>query len=87
MLGLGGSGSGSPEEIFWAIRRLLEIEAARRPVIVIFDDIQWGEPPLLDLVEHICDLYEAPRSCWCAWHAPTSSPSALGGVPAGPTPR
>ena len=56
MLGLGGSGSGSPEEIFWAIRRLLEIEAARRPVIAIFDDIQWGEPPLLDLVEHICDL-------------------------------
>jgi len=56
MLGLGGSGSGSPEEIFWAVRRLLEIEAARRPVIAIFDDIQWGEPPLLDMVEHVCDL-------------------------------
>jgi class 3 adenylate cyclase len=59
MLGLGDAGSGAPEEIFWAVRRLLEIGAAKRPMVAILDDIQWGEPPLLDLIEHICDLSRA----------------------------
>jgi class 3 adenylate cyclase/tetratricopeptide (TPR) repeat protein len=41
------------EEIAWAFRKLLE-EAA--PVVVVFDDIQWGEETLLDLVEHVALL-------------------------------
>jgi predicted ATPase len=38
---------------FWAIRRFFEELAKRRPLIVVFDDIQWAEPTFLDLVEAI----------------------------------
>ncbi len=43
----------SPDEIAWAFRKLLEGAAAARPLVVVFDDIQWGEEAFLDLVEHV----------------------------------
>jgi class 3 adenylate cyclase/tetratricopeptide (TPR) repeat protein len=46
----------SPEEIAWAFRKLLETRAAERPLVVVFDDLHWGEPTFLDLVEHVADL-------------------------------
>ena len=46
----------SREEIAWAFRSLLERVAAERPLICVFDDIQWGEDTFLDLVEHVADL-------------------------------
>jgi class 3 adenylate cyclase/tetratricopeptide (TPR) repeat protein len=52
MLGLADVAAG-PEESFWALRRLLEALSRRRPLVVIFDDIQWGEPTFLDLVEYL----------------------------------
>jgi class 3 adenylate cyclase len=36
------------DEIAWAFRKLLEEQA---PVVVCFDDVQWGEETFLDLVE------------------------------------
>ncbi|MDP9234798.1 MAG: AAA family ATPase [Actinomycetota bacterium] len=45
----------SPEEIAWAVRKLLEALARKRPVVVLFDDIHWGEPTFLDLVEQLAD--------------------------------
>jgi class 3 adenylate cyclase/tetratricopeptide (TPR) repeat protein len=36
------------DEIAWAFRKLLEEQA---PLVVVFDDIQWGEETFLDLVE------------------------------------
>jgi class 3 adenylate cyclase/tetratricopeptide (TPR) repeat protein len=42
-----------PEETLWAIRRFLEALAAARPLVVVFDDIHWGEATFLDLVEHL----------------------------------
>ena len=47
------SGAVAVEEAQWAVRRLLEIRAATRPLVVVLDDIHWAEPTLLDLVEHI----------------------------------
>jgi class 3 adenylate cyclase len=38
----------SGDQIAWAFRKLLEEQA---PLIVVFDDIQWGEETFLDLVE------------------------------------
>jgi tetratricopeptide (TPR) repeat protein len=38
----------SGDEIAWAVRKLLEEQA---PLIVVFDDIQWGEETFLDLIE------------------------------------
>ena len=43
----------SAEEIAWAFRKLLEEQA---PLVVVFDDIQWGEETFLDLVEHVALL-------------------------------
>ena len=40
----------SAEEIAWAFRKLLEEQA---PLVLLFDDIQWGEETFLDLVEHV----------------------------------
>jgi class 3 adenylate cyclase/tetratricopeptide (TPR) repeat protein len=50
-----GSGPGGTEEIFWAVRRLLQALARDRPVVVVFDDVHWGEQTFLDLIDHITD--------------------------------
>jgi class 3 adenylate cyclase len=49
-------GAGSPEELFWDVRRLLERVAEERPLVVVFEDLQWAEPMLLDLLDHVADL-------------------------------
>jgi len=49
------AGDAPREEVFRAVRRLCEVLAARRPLLVVVDDLQWAEPTLLDLVEHIVD--------------------------------
>ena len=41
------------EEIAWGFRKTLEQAAAGQPLVVVFDDIQWGEQTFLDLIEHI----------------------------------
>ena len=42
-------------ETAWAVRRLLEAAARRRPVLIVLDDLHWAEPTMLDLVEHVTD--------------------------------
>lgn len=42
-------------ELFWAVRRTLEHLARRRPVVVVWEDLHWGEPTFLDLLEHVVD--------------------------------
>jgi class 3 adenylate cyclase/tetratricopeptide (TPR) repeat protein len=54
LLGLWSAPSGT-EEIFWAVRRLLQALARQRPVVVGFDDVHWGEHTFLDLIDHIAD--------------------------------
>jgi class 3 adenylate cyclase len=46
---------GPAEDAAWAFRRLLELLAARAPLVVVLDDLHWAEPGLLDLVEHVAD--------------------------------
>jgi class 3 adenylate cyclase/tetratricopeptide (TPR) repeat protein len=46
----------SAEEIAWAFRKTLEHASAERPLVVVFDDIQWGEETFLDLIEHVALL-------------------------------
>jgi class 3 adenylate cyclase/tetratricopeptide (TPR) repeat protein len=45
----------APDEIFWAIRKTFEALARSRPLVLVFDDVHWGEPTFLDLVEHMAD--------------------------------
>ena len=44
------------EEIAWAFRKTMEHAAANRPLVVVLDDIQWGEETLRDLIEHVALL-------------------------------
>ncbi len=58
---LGAGESASPEETFWSVRRLLEALATRRPVVVVLDDVHWGQPLFLDLIEHLIEwVRDAP---------------------------
>jgi class 3 adenylate cyclase/tetratricopeptide (TPR) repeat protein len=43
------------QEIFWGTRKLLERAAEDLPLIIVFDDVHWAEPALLDLVEHLLE--------------------------------
>lgn len=46
----------SPTGIAWAVRKLFESSADRAPLVLVFDDLHWAEPTLLDLIEHIVDF-------------------------------
>jgi predicted ATPase/class 3 adenylate cyclase len=51
----------APEEAFWAVRKVLEALARRRPLVLVIDDLQWAEPTFVDLVEHVAEWSrEAP---------------------------
>ena len=45
-----------PQELFWEVQRLLEALAQKRPLIVCIDDLQWAEPMLLDLLDHVVEF-------------------------------
>ena len=65
-IGAGRSPGATSEKIVWAVRRLFEAVARRRPLVVVLDDLQWAEPTLLDLVEHVADLArDAPIALVC----------------------
>ena len=53
---LNTGGSATPEELFWEVRRLLESVASERPTVLHLDDLQWAEPMLFDLLDHVADL-------------------------------
>jgi DNA-binding SARP family transcriptional activator/class 3 adenylate cyclase len=44
---------GRPDELFPAVRRLFEALAKGHPLVVVFEDLHWAEPTLLDLVEYL----------------------------------
>jgi DNA-binding SARP family transcriptional activator len=45
----------SLDDGFAAVRAFFEVLAASRPLVVVFDDVHWGEETFLDLVEHLAD--------------------------------
>jgi predicted ATPase/class 3 adenylate cyclase len=54
------------EEIFWAVRRFFEELALEGPLVIVFDDIHWAEPTLLDLLEYLASFSrEAPLMLLC----------------------
>jgi class 3 adenylate cyclase/tetratricopeptide (TPR) repeat protein len=54
-------------EIAWGFRRLIEhLAATSGPQLLVFEDIHWAEPPLLDLIEHLVTwAREAPLLVIC----------------------
>jgi predicted ATPase/DNA-binding SARP family transcriptional activator len=58
--------SGAAEEGFAAVGALVEALAGKEPLVLVFDDVHWGEATLLDLVEHLADwTREAPVLLIC----------------------
>lgn len=56
----------SLQETFWAVRRLLQELARERPLIVLFDDLHWAQPTLLDLLEYLAGwLGNVPAVLMC----------------------
>jgi len=60
VIGIEGS-EAAAEETLWAIRTLLERMATARPLVFVIDDLQWAEPRLLELVEHVTDFAQDAR--------------------------
>ena len=66
LLGLAPAATGS-EELFRAVRKTLEAAARREPLVVVLEDVQWGQPTFFDLIEHIVEwVREAPLLVCCA---------------------
>ena len=55
----------SPQEIAWATREFAAKLADAQPVVLVFEDIQWAEEPLLELIEHLADWVRAPLVLLC----------------------
>jgi tetratricopeptide (TPR) repeat protein len=57
--------SATEADVQWAVRRLFEAMARRRPLVVVFDDIHWAEPAMLDLIEHVAANATGPILVAC----------------------
>jgi class 3 adenylate cyclase/tetratricopeptide (TPR) repeat protein len=58
LLGLGAEtelGGDRRGEAFAAWRRLFEALAERRPLVLVFEDLQWADDGMLDFVDHLVD--------------------------------
>ena len=55
-----GVGSASADDIAWAVRRLFETLARKRPLVVHLEDLHWADPAFLDLVERAGELAVGP---------------------------
>lgn len=72
VLGLAGSRDALPdvaeqdlmEELRWGVRRYLEHRAAT-PLVLVFEDLHWAEPALIELVEHLVEWSRAPLLVAC----------------------
>ena len=65
VVGLGEQTS-SADETFRAVRTFVEALARRRPLVLVFDDIHWGESTFLDLVDYLSDwTHDAPILLVC----------------------
>ena len=56
----------SQQEIAWAAREWAAELADARPLILVFEDVHWGEEPLLELIEHLAErVKDAPLMILC----------------------
>jgi predicted ATPase/class 3 adenylate cyclase len=69
LVGLGGEvelGEDRRGEAFAAWRRFLEALAAKRPLVLVFEDLHWADDGLLDFVDHLAEwATQAPLLVVC----------------------
>ena len=46
----------SQAELHWGIRRIFELLASQRPLLIVLEDLHWAEPTFIELVESLGDL-------------------------------
>ena len=57
-------GERSQQDISWAARSWAEQLAQAQPLVLVFEDVHWGEEPLLELIEQLASVREAPLLAW-----------------------
>jgi class 3 adenylate cyclase/tetratricopeptide (TPR) repeat protein len=55
----------SQQEIAWAAKAWIEQLAQTQPMTLVFEDVHWGEDPLLELIEQLATLRDAPILILC----------------------
>ena len=59
-------GERAQQEIAWASRAWAEQLAEAQPLVLLFEDVHWGEEPLLELIEHLAAwVREVPLLLLC----------------------
>src|SRR5205814_5082190 len=53
------------DELAFGLRRYLERRAGSSPLVLVFEDVHWGEPGLLDLIEDLAEWTRAPPLLLC----------------------
>ena len=53
------------DELAWGLRRYLERRAAQAPLVLVFEDIHWAAPALLELIAHLAEWSTAPLLLLC----------------------
>ncbi|TME12094.1 MAG: zinc-ribbon domain-containing protein [Chloroflexi bacterium] len=51
----GGAVESQREELFAAWRRFFEADAEAAPISLVFEDLQWADPGLLDFIDYLAD--------------------------------
>jgi class 3 adenylate cyclase/tetratricopeptide (TPR) repeat protein len=60
LLGAGDATGGRREELFAAWRTFFERVAADHPAILLFEDLQWADPGLIDFIDHVMEWANGP---------------------------
>jgi class 3 adenylate cyclase/tetratricopeptide (TPR) repeat protein len=45
-------------ELHWGLRRTMQLVAGRRPTVIVFEDLHWAEPTLIELVDYLVTTRE-----------------------------
>jgi class 3 adenylate cyclase/tetratricopeptide (TPR) repeat protein len=71
LLGLGADYHVSQQRfLFFSARRLVELVGVEQPVLVVFEDVHWGTPSELDLVEYLSAHVRETRAVFVALARP-----------------
>ncbi|MGZ4453296.1 MAG: adenylate/guanylate cyclase domain-containing protein, partial [Nocardioides sp.] len=60
-----GVGEALASEASWAVRRLLEVLAHERPLVVVLEDLHWAEAPMVDLADAVVERVHGPVLVLC----------------------
>ncbi|HEY4659782.1 MAG TPA: AAA family ATPase, partial [Gemmatimonadaceae bacterium] len=52
------------EELRWGVRRYFERRVSE-PLVLVFEDVHWAEPALIDLIEHLAEWAKVPLLVVC----------------------